>query len=125
MQDQSDDKQKKEPMPADSIQVVVGPNQYTIKRPNVGQIIDIEKMKLRLSGGQHTQMLYGDLQAQQAFAFTEMVATFTILLPDLQKHLLVGSLLELEQQQAGQLVQVYEKTVFPWLSALRKAASEG
>lgn len=125
MELQEEKKKEERPIPSSTLDIVIGPNQYTIKRPTVGQIIDMERAKLKLSGGQHSQMLFGTLQAQQAYLFVEAIATFTVLVPELQKDLLVKSLLDLTQEQSRPLVKQYEDKVYPWLNALREVASKG
>jgi hypothetical protein len=117
-------KQEETPIPATEIKVTIGPNNYTIKRPNIGQIIDIEKTKLKLSGGTHSQMLFGTQQAMEAYLLVDAVSVFSILLPDLTNDMVVKSLLELTQEQADQLIKCYEDQVFPWLQQLRNVSSK-
>ena len=106
-------------LPAEQIEVTIGPNAYVIKRPKVGQIIDIERMKLRLTGGTHNQMLFGSEQSQQAYVLVDTVAVLSVLIPELSKDMLVESLLDLRPDQIKEVSKVYEDQVFPWLQQLR------
>jgi|JI9StandDraft_2_1071091.scaffolds.fasta_scaffold36990_3 hypothetical protein len=107
-------------IPAAELSITIGNNVYVMKRPNIGQIIDMERMKLKMTGGTHNQMLFSSSQSQEAYIFTDMVAVFTVLLGDkLQTDLRVASLLELTPDQAKDLVAAYENKVFPWLQQLK------
>ena len=112
------------PTPVPVLQVEIGPNTYDIKIPNNGQFIDIESRKAKLTDGTYSQMLFGGSPSQQAYLLTEVIATLTVLIPKLSKDLNVGSMLELDPIQTKQIVKVYTKQIYPWLSQIREVANE-
>lgn len=91
-------------------------NEYEISFPKNGQLIDIERMKLDLSGGQHAKMLYQSaLSSQLAYILVEAIATFSVLIPDLLKDLKgVKSLLDLDPYDSKELCKSYERDFYPW-----------
>lgn len=104
--------------PASKISVTIGPNSYDIKLPNNGQLIDIERWKIQLTSGTHKDMLFGRGPSQQAYLITEVIATLSVLIPDLSKDLNVKSLLELDMIMSKQIIKSYEDTIYPWLQQM-------
>lgn len=107
-------------LPSNQIKVTIGQNPYEIKFPTNGQLIDIERMKIQLTNGTHKDMLFGSGNSQQAYFLVEAIATFTILLPNLNKDLTVSNLLELNPYQSKSILEAYEKTYFPWMQEWNK-----
>jgi len=106
---------KKTSLPSDKIKVKIGMNEYEIKYPNNGQLIDIERLKIQLTAGTHKEMLSGVGIAQHAYLLTEAISTFTVLLPDMKKDLNVESLLDLNPYQSKSILKAYEKSYYPWI----------
>jgi hypothetical protein len=80
-------KKEKLQMPSRVLKVSIGENSYDVKLPNNGERIDIQSLKLRMTGSKHADMLYGDEEAMDAYILTSAIATFTILIPELSKNL--------------------------------------
>lgn len=114
------DKPSSSQLPSRSIKVTISNREYSIKFPNNGQFIDIERNKIDLSNGNLKNMLFGTPSGQLAYILIEAVATFSILIPDLVKDLDVKSLLELDPYQSKQLVSAYEKHYYPWIEKWRE-----
>lgn len=111
----------KEPL-AQSITVKLYGNSYVIKLPNNGQLIDIETMKLRMTGGQHYKLLEGGDQAMQSFLLTEAIAAISVLVPEV-KESNKGNLVNLNPIESRELVQVYMKQISPWLLRIQEEAN--
>lgn len=101
-------------MPASHITVKIGTNEYKIEFPNNDKLIKIERYKNSLNGGSGQQMLQSGSMGVQAYLLTEAIATFTILLPQLETDLNYGSLLELNPFQSKSLSKAYEK-YYTWM----------
>lgn len=118
------EQKKEKQMPANSITIKVGPNEYNIKYPNNGKLIDIERMKIKLTDGTHKDMLFGTNAAQHAYLLTESIATFMILIPELTKDLTVPSLMDLNPMQTKSIVDAYSRVYYPWMEQWRAIVNE-
>lgn len=110
-------------MPASEISIKIGLNPYIIPFPNNDKLIRIERYKNQLTGGTGQQMLQNGTAGMQAFLLSEAIATFTILLPALEKDLNVGSLLELNPLQSKTIVKGYEE-YYDWMESWRKVLND-
>lgn len=101
--------------PSEKLTIKIQENEYEISFPNNGQLIDIESQKHTLSGGNVDSLLLGRTSSSNmAWVTVSMVATFSILIPDLIKSLRVKSLLELTPMQSKELTNVYLKDYLKW-----------
>jgi hypothetical protein len=112
-------------MPARQITVQIGPNSYDIKFPTNAQLIDIESMKIRMTGGTHKDMLFSNSSmGQMAYLTVEAIATFEVLIGDeLKKVLSVKSLLDLNMQESKSLQKAYKK-YYDWMAQWQKVLNE-
>lgn len=117
------EKEKELKLPANQINVKIGINEYSIKFPNNGQLIEIERNKNRLTGGTGQNMLMGDAAAVQAFMLSEAISTFTVLIPQLKTDLTVPSLLDLNPYQSKSLIKAYEK-YYRWMEEWRTVLNQ-
>jgi hypothetical protein len=102
-------------IPASKIDLAILGNSYSLDFPNVGQLIDIERLKIKMSGSTYNELLFGTTrQSQLAFTAVEAIATFTVLIPKLKEDLTLKSLLELPLPRVKELTDVYEKQFYPW-----------
>ena len=89
-------------------------NRYTVEYPTVGQMIDIESMKLVLSKGKYTEMiLSGTKWMSRALNHIDMIAYFSILCPKLLIDLKVD-FRQLSVEDSHDLVTVYQEQFLPW-----------
>jgi hypothetical protein len=104
--------------PNKNLTIKVQNNEYGINFPNNGQLIDIEAMKHKLSQGTMDMMLLGQTTtSNDAWITVSMIASFTILIPNLIKSLRVKSLLELTPMQSKELRDVFLNSYLPWYQA--------
>ena len=110
------DKQKEaKPLPAKSISVEIEGNLYQINYPNNGQLIDIEALKINLSKGTIDGLLFARTAGSQlAYLTVEMIATFTVLIPQLVKDMRVDSFLDLTPLETKGLLKVFQAEYHPW-----------
>jgi hypothetical protein len=102
-------------LPAKSITIKIGENEYEVKFPNNGQIIDMETMKINLTKDTHRSMLFNvTASAERAYLTVEAIVTFSVLIPKLKDDLVVKSLLDLDPYQSKQLVKAYSEQFYPW-----------
>lgn len=94
---------------------------YTIKFPNVGQLLDIESLKSALTNG-----TYGDLvrmntiTANEILDIADSIATFSVLVPEIKNTLKVKSYTEIDAITARKIVKSYKEQYFPWYNEINK-----
>jgi hypothetical protein len=100
-----------------SIQIKVRDNQYELKIPNNGQLIDIESMKMLLAKGSYKSLMNGSQTISNITVLDtiDMIAMFTVLLPTLAKDLSVTSLLDLDIIDNQELLKIYRDQVATWI----------
>lgn len=90
-------------------------NEYEVSYPNSGQQMDIEILKYQITNNKYDTLRFSnDLRSQKMAIWAEVVATFNILIPKLRENLMVTTMLNLEQDQANVLIDVYQKQFEPW-----------
>lgn len=98
------------------IVVEVVKNNYTIKFPNTGELLDIDLLKIQITNGRYDTLKFSLNPSFQHTALkVDTVAFFNTMVPKLKKDLTVKSLFDLEEDQLMVLVKVYEDEVLPWL----------
>lgn len=93
------------------LKIQIQKQNFEINFPNVGQLIDIEVRKSLISAGQ-----YQNLIKNQSFSidYIDALATFLILIPDLNKLLRVESIFDLNLIDIKEIINIYKKEYLPW-----------
>lgn len=112
-----------------SIEVTINQNVYTIKYPNVGLQMDMDILRMQMSGDKYDALKFSfNPSFQRQALILDAVATFNTLIPQLRKDLTVKSMFELEREQMDVIVKAYEEEFLPWYeewnTALNKPKSE-
>ncbi len=109
------------PMPPKKISITIGNNSYDIKFPNNGQLVQIEVEKLNMSSGLLKELLanFSSISSLDAYLVISAAATFQVLIPDLNKDLNIGSLLELDMFQSRTITSAYEE-YHEWMKKCRE-----
>lgn len=104
-----------------SIKITIDNQEYIIKFPNVGQILDIESMKTALSSGRYNELVKMNTKSSNwALDIIDSIATFSILIPQLREKLNVDSYTELDQFEAKKIVKPYIKTYYPFYKEIHE-----
>ena len=99
-------------------------NQYSLKFPNIGQYLDVESLRMRLSDGTYQSMLRSNLVSSGiAMDMIDMISTLTILCPQLLKDMKSSTILDLDIMEANELLTVYKKDVSTWVDSWMKLLS--
>jgi len=107
-----------------SINFKVKENEYSLSFPTVGQVIDIESTKSKLSNGTYGDLVRaGTITAGTALDQIDMFSYFSILCPDLIADLKVSRYQDLDIFDAKELLLVYRKDVLPWVAEWQKVLS--
>jgi len=102
-----------------STRVKIENAEYDVKFPTVGQMLDIENMKMSLTDNNYSMLLRSGLKT--SFFATELVdaiAHFWILIPELRNDLTVKHYSDLDPFLAKKLVKVFRKQFSPWYDVL-------
>jgi len=92
--------------------------EYFITIPTNGQYIEIEKMKARLTGNQYNNMMTTTtVSSVIALDLVDCIAWLTVCCPQLINDLNMKnkSLLDISVADSRELVNLYRKTIFPWI----------
>jgi len=115
--------------PSRDITIEIEGNEYSIKFPNNGQLLDIESKKILISNDTMSGLLHStSLTGQAAYLLVEAISVFSVLLKDddrFQKDMNVGSLLDLDLIQSKSLIDAYKDVYSPWMSSWMKYLYEG
>jgi len=101
--------------------VQINGKNYTIKYPNVGQLIDISIQESTLSGGRMKDLiLQGTIEHQDAYVTIKTIAFFDVMLPNLTKDLKVESLQQLDPVDFIEVNKAYWEHIEKWLDEWKK-----
>lgn len=101
--------------PQQEIRFEVGPNTYKLSFPNLGQYISIENRKAAMSLGNY-DILDRTPSGLIAKMNIDMVALFSVMVPDLGKDLNSKTLLDLPLDKSNELFSIYVETILPWFN---------
>lgn len=105
-----------------TLKLQVKGNEYPIDYPNTGAQIDIELLKAKIADGNYDALRFSNNPLFQKQAdIIDVIATFTILTPNLKKQLNVNSFFELQEEQMNELVKVYTEQFIPWYVEIKKS----
>jgi hypothetical protein len=97
-------------------------NTYTVKVPNMGEFIDYQIIKAKLSEGQYQKMFSGTggIDSSYAALTIDMMAAFTIMAPGLLEDMNVKGFTDLSLVDGKKLLTVYLKQFMPWWGEWQK-----
>jgi len=107
------------------ITVKIQDQDYLIKFPNAGQLIEIETMKVSVSNGMYNGLVASRTKsANIALDLIDSVCTFVVLIPEIRKNMRFDNILEIDPIEAQELVVIYKKVYFPWFAEWLEAMKE-
>ena len=96
-------------------------NTYSIKVPNAGDMVDVERMKQALSGGYYNEMMRtSTMSAQESLMIIDIQSHFSVQCPDLMKDLKCEDVRKLTAEDYQVLKTAYIKEFVPWWNAWLK-----
>jgi len=103
-------------LPKEKITITIGENEYSINYPSNGQYIEIEAMKCRLTRDTYNSMSEGSSVSSQLARYTvDMIAFLSVACPKIREDLKADSFSELKMIDSKKILQVYVKSILPWL----------
>jgi hypothetical protein len=90
-------------------------NSYTIKVPSPGNMIDVERLKMALSGGYYDNMMRTNtVSAQESLMVIDIQSHFNILCPQLIKDMKCEDISKMTAEDYRELKIAYTKQFIPW-----------
>jgi hypothetical protein len=104
-------------LPKKRIEITIGENDYVINYPKVGQFVEVEAMKSRLTRDTYTSMTEGGTVPSQMARYTvDMIAFLSVCCPKIKADLNVDSFSDLEMIESKKILKVYVKDILPWIA---------
>ena len=92
----------------ESVKITIKDNSYTVKLPNVGEMIDLEMRKSRYV------MDNNYVSGVIAETLAKAMATFSVLIPKLKEDLNVESYEKMGLVDSKEIMRAYRKEFLPW-----------
>jgi len=90
-------------------------NEYTIKVPTPGDMIDVERMKMMLSSGYYNEMMRtSTISAQESLMVIDIQSHFSVQCPQLMTDLKCEDVRKLAAEDYRVLKTAYVKSFLPW-----------
>lgn len=97
----------------------------TAKFPNVGQLIDMESLKVALTGGRYGALSASGCKSMYvALDLVDAISFFSILVPQV-KNMFSKELTSLTTEEGKELVDIFKKDIRPWYNEIEKQLYEG
>lgn len=92
----------------ETLKIQILENEYVIKLPNTGDLIDMEMRKSRyVMDNNYISGIFAEMLAKA-------IATFSVLIPELKKDLNIESFEKMSLKDSKVIVKVYRDQFLPW-----------
>jgi hypothetical protein len=92
---------------------------YTLGFPTVGQMIEIEQMKLAYTNGRYVEFAMSNLKNHIFILdYVDAVSYLSILIPELSKDLTLKSFTDVSLETTKDILKVYKEQFLPWFKPL-------
>ena len=99
----------------------IGEREFVAKFPNVGQMLDMESLKMALTNGRYGAMAASGVHSMyRALDAVDAIAFLQICVPDVAKWFNIESYIALSQDKLKPYVDAYNKDLRPWFEDLMK-----
>jgi hypothetical protein len=99
-----------------SVIVSLNEKEYKLNRPNNGQLLEIEVMKHRLSGGLYQDLVFTNLiSSQNTINTIDMISNMSVLCPEIIKDLKIN-IAKIDIIDSLPILKVYMSEVHPWVT---------
>lgn len=92
---------------------------YIAKFPNVGQMMDIENMKMTLTNGKYSVMAVSGMKIHLwQLDMVDAISYFSVLCPEMGKDLGIKNWRDLDADLGKEITLAYVKQFVPWIKPL-------
>jgi len=104
-------------LPSDTLTIEINGEKLTTKFPTNGQLMDMESMKIRMSGGNYNEIMNGGTSALISIATIDTIVAFRVLFTDYCDKKLTVPFSQLSPIDTRPYIAIYLKEIKPWLSS--------
>lgn len=98
-----------------STKISINNQDFIVKFPNVGQLMEIEALKMSLTNNNYADMVRSGLRSSQFnLDLVDAISHFSVMIPDLRKNLEIESITTMDPFLGKELVTVFKKQFYPW-----------
>jgi hypothetical protein len=95
--------------------------EFMVNFPNVGQLMEIESMKMILANGKYSELVNNSTKSSIfVLDLIDAFATFSTLIPDLKAQLPTKGYTTMDPKEAKELVKVFKEQFFGWFNEIMK-----
>lgn len=99
--------------------------EYTMEIPTAGQLVQIERQKSALTGGNYGGIMSNKtVGSEQVLNIVDMAAYLSVLCPKLFEELKIDSLMDLDIFDMKQLQDTWEEDCIPWINSWQEVLRE-
>ena len=105
------------------IAITYNDKKFIIKFPNVGQLMDIEALKMALTGGKYGTFAASGIKSMYfVLDMVDAIAFFSVMCPRLKNFITEEDTdvdyIQMNPQSIKPLVDIYKKEVMPWYNKM-------
>lgn len=99
----------------------IGEKNFTVKFPNVGQMMDMESLKQALTNNRYSVMSASGVKSMYlVLDLVDAIAFFQICVPSVSKYFNIKNYTELQLDEIKDIVESYINQIKPWYDNLLK-----
>lgn len=104
-----------------NVEVKLNGNQYTVPFPNAGQLLEIESMKILLTGGTYGQLARSEHKtATEMLDLVDAVAYFHVLIPAFKNVLPIEKFAETDAVMSAKVRKAFVNVYYPFFEKVNK-----
>ena len=101
--------------------ITIGSRNFIVKFPNVGQLIDLESLKLAMTNNRYGNMAASGIASMyEALDMVDAIAFYTIVVPEVAKYYNIDNFSNAQIDNVSELVKVYLQDIKPWFNETMK-----
>lgn len=108
-----------------TVKVKIGDQDFNVPFPNVGQLMDIESMKMAITNNKYSELALSGLKTNDfAASLADAIATFFVLIPQLNDKLKIRSYNDIDLNFGAEIVRAYLEDYYPFYKDRMKSVFE-
>lgn len=97
----------------------IGNKTFVVNFPNVGQLIDLESLRLALSGNRYGNMIASGVASMyNALDIIDAISFFQICAPEVGKHFNIENYMEMQIDELSDIMKAWRNEIQPWYNGV-------